>query len=132
LPALEARGGEKSLIKGRLRIRAKTAMSDTTDRTESIFAAAVELTNAEERSTLLERACAGDSVLRARIEALLRAHARIGHVLDQPVPGDLEAIAAESAGLLVRLYEATGNKDAAAKWRGLRDSSPHPENKPAD
>lgn len=62
-------------------------MPETLDRIESIFAAAVALVRAEERSALLERECAGDAALRDRVEALLRAHERAGHVLDQPVPG---------------------------------------------
>ena len=58
-------------------------MSESHDRTESIFAAAVALPAAAERAAFLATACAGDAVLQARIEALLRAHDRAGHLLDR-------------------------------------------------
>ena len=38
----------------------------------------------EERSAFLERACAGDENLRRKVEALLRAHDRIGTFLEEP------------------------------------------------
>jgi hypothetical protein len=62
-------------------------MSETPDRLESVFAAAVALPDADERATYLEQACAGDAALRGQVEALLKAHARAGHLLDRPVPG---------------------------------------------
>ena len=37
-----------------------------------------------ERSAFLERACAGDDNLRRKVEALLRAHDRIGSFLEEP------------------------------------------------
>jgi tetratricopeptide (TPR) repeat protein len=58
-------------------------MPEPTDCTESVFAAAAALP-ADERAAHLDEACAGDPVLRARIEALLRAHDRAGHLLDRP------------------------------------------------
>ena len=61
-------------------------MSQTADLTESIFAATVALANADERAAYIEQACQGDAALQARVEALLRAHDRAGHLLDQPVP----------------------------------------------
>jgi eukaryotic-like serine/threonine-protein kinase len=65
-------------------------MTETPDRTESVFAAAVALVTDAERAALLDRECAGDAGLRGRVEALLRAHERAGHLLDRPVPGGLE------------------------------------------
>ena len=62
-------------------------MSDTPDRTESVFAAAVVLATAEQRAAYLDQVCGGDPALRGRVEALLRAHERAGHLLDWPVPG---------------------------------------------
>jgi serine/threonine protein kinase len=59
-------------------------MSDTVDRTESVFAAAVALASPGERAALLDQACADDPPLRVRVEALLRAHDRAGHLLDRP------------------------------------------------
>jgi hypothetical protein len=58
-------------------------MNETRDRIEEIFAAAVELP-VEARSAYLDQACAGDSAARARVEALLQAHDRAGHLLDRP------------------------------------------------
>jgi WD40 repeat protein/serine/threonine protein kinase len=58
-------------------------MNPYADRIESIFAAAVALP-AQERPDHLDQACAGDADLRARVEALLRAHDRAGHPLDHP------------------------------------------------
>ncbi len=62
-------------------------MTETHDRTESFFAAAVALATVAERAAYLDQVCAGDAELRGRVEALLRAHERAGHLLDRPVPG---------------------------------------------
>ena len=62
-------------------------MSETPDRTESVFAGALALANSADRAKYLDEACANNSVLRARIEALLRAHDRAGHMLDKPATG---------------------------------------------
>ena len=61
-------------------------MPEIVDHTESIFAAVVALTAPEERAAYLDRACAGDPALRDRLESLLRAHHRAGHLLDRPAP----------------------------------------------
>jgi hypothetical protein len=37
-----------------------------------------------ERSAFLERACAGDENLRRKVDALLRAHDRVGSFLEEP------------------------------------------------
>src|SRR5438270_8947220 len=65
-------------------------MAESPDRTETLFAAALALANAAERAAYLDQACGGDAALRGRVEALLRAHERAGHLLDRPVPGGLE------------------------------------------
>jgi serine/threonine protein kinase len=49
-----------------------------------LFAAALEIDAPAERSAFLDRACGGDDALRARIEALLRAHERAGSFLATP------------------------------------------------
>ncbi|HLN27317.1 MAG TPA: tetratricopeptide repeat protein [Gemmataceae bacterium] len=51
---------------------------------ESIFLQAVEIPSAAERAAFLGRACGNDSGLRAEVEALLRAHAQSGDMLDLP------------------------------------------------
>jgi serine/threonine protein kinase/tetratricopeptide (TPR) repeat protein len=68
-------------------------MIEATDRLESVFAAVVALPTAEERVALLDRECVGDQALRDRVEALLRAHDRAGHLLDRPVPASPEGTA---------------------------------------
>jgi hypothetical protein len=41
----------------------------------------------QERAVFLERVCAGDNTLRSQVEALLRAHDRIGKFLEEPPTG---------------------------------------------
>ena len=41
----------------------------------------------QERATYLERVCAGDENLRRSVEALLRAHDRLGNFLEEPPTG---------------------------------------------
>jgi WD40 repeat protein/serine/threonine protein kinase/tetratricopeptide (TPR) repeat protein len=53
-----------------------------------LFAAALEIGAPAERSAYLDRACGGDDVMRARVEALLRAHEQAGSFLAaRPVAG---------------------------------------------
>jgi WD40 repeat protein/serine/threonine protein kinase len=54
---------------------------------ESILAAAVEMTSAEERRQFVERACGGDAVLKRRVEELIENHFRAGDFLEPPAPG---------------------------------------------
>jgi serine/threonine protein kinase len=49
-----------------------------------LFATALEIDAPDERSAYLDRACGGDDALRARIEALLRAHQQAGSFLAAP------------------------------------------------
>jgi serine/threonine protein kinase len=51
---------------------------------ESIFAAAIQRTDPQQRAAFLDGACAEDAQLRARVEALLRSHEEGGSFLDQP------------------------------------------------
>ena len=41
----------------------------------------------QERAAFLERACAGNENLRHKVEALLKAHDRLGKFLEEPPPG---------------------------------------------
>src|SRR4051812_10909285 len=52
---------------------------------EQIFLEAVERKSPADRVAYLERACAGDPELRARIEDLIRAHEQPGTFLDSPL-----------------------------------------------
>jgi WD40 repeat protein/serine/threonine protein kinase/tetratricopeptide (TPR) repeat protein len=59
-----------------------------------LFAAALEIDAPAERSVYLDRACGGDDAMRARVEALLRAHEQAGSFLAGPPvagPGTLDA-----------------------------------------
>jgi WD40 repeat protein/serine/threonine protein kinase len=51
---------------------------------ESIFAQALEIGSAADRAAFLDRACADNPALRAGVEALLRADAKSGDLLDLP------------------------------------------------
>jgi hypothetical protein len=42
----------------------------------------------QERAGFLDRACAGDENLRHKVEALLKAHDRVGSFLEEPPNGD--------------------------------------------
>ncbi len=58
-------------------------MFNNAERIPAVFLAAVELEGAAERAAFLDRACNGDAALRARVEALLRAHDGHDSLLDQ-------------------------------------------------
>jgi serine/threonine protein kinase/WD40 repeat protein len=63
-------------------------MNQQPSREEDLFNAALDLASAAERAALLERECAGDAVLRANVEALLRASGAAGEgFLDVPAAG---------------------------------------------
>src|SRR5262249_632155 len=49
-----------------------------------LFMAALPIEDAAERSAYLDRACAGDTILRQRVEALLAAFEQAGSFLQQP------------------------------------------------
>jgi serine/threonine protein kinase len=59
-------------------------MNQTSLTEETIFAQALEIESAAERAAFLDRACGDDPTLRAGVEALLRADARAGDLLDLP------------------------------------------------
>jgi len=56
------------------------------DRELVVFTEALKLP-VQERATYLERVCAGDENLRRSVEALLRAHDRLGNFLEEPPTG---------------------------------------------
>src|SRR5215211_729755 len=53
----------------------------------AVFVEAVEMTDPVDRAALLDRACAGDTDLRVRVEGLLRAYVDAGSFLEQPAAG---------------------------------------------
>jgi hypothetical protein len=88
---------------------------------ESIFAQALEITDASERAAFLDRTCAKNQALRAEVEALLRAHERSGDLLDlpekEPVTSDLPE--GECPGTVIgpfRLLEQIGEGGMGTVW----------------
>ena len=58
-------------------------MSDDPGRDVIVFTEALRFP-AEERAAFLDHACAGDENLRRKVEALLRAHERVGDFMETP------------------------------------------------
>ena len=61
-------------------------MNDDTGREVAVFTEAIKVP-IQDRATILDEACGGDDDLRRKVEALLRAHDRIGSFLEEPPPG---------------------------------------------
>ncbi len=59
-------------------------MSNEANSIKAVFVAAMEKATPAERAAYLDEACAGDAVLRQRVEAMLQAHDRPDPLLDQP------------------------------------------------
>ena len=62
-------------------------MNADSDREVAIFTQAVEVAS-QDRVAFLDSACGGDEELRSKVEALLKAHDRLGSFLEEP-PGGL-------------------------------------------
>ncbi len=67
-------------------------MSVDAKRVQAIFLAAVEAENADQRTAILDRECAGDAELRRRVEALLQAHQVPASILEHPAVTPIEAV----------------------------------------
>ncbi len=63
-------------------------MNDEAGREVAVFTEAVKVPRAN-RSAFLDRVCGDDDGLRSKVEALLRAHDRIGNFLEEPPSGGL-------------------------------------------
>ncbi len=83
-------------------------MSDKADKIEEMYLSALEKRSEIERSAFLDDVCGGDSAMRARVEALLRANSEAGDFLKIP-PAFQEAASdwfvAESPGAIVGPYK---------------------------
>ena len=62
-------------------------MPADTKRVQAVFLAAVECQAPGDRAAVLDRECMGDTELRKRIEALLKAHDRFNDFVNQPLVG---------------------------------------------
>jgi hypothetical protein len=61
-------------------------MKGDSDREIAIFSEALKFP-LQERAAFLERRCGGEQNLRRKVEALLRAHDRLGDFLEEPPTG---------------------------------------------
>ena len=77
---------------------------------ESIFASALALTDSGARSAYLDRACAGDPVLREEVESLLAAAERAGTFLESPVTEAVEALREAQDAAARPLTEKSGDR----------------------
>ena len=64
-------------------------MSNDADREIAVFSEAIKVPP-QKRAAFLDRACGGDETLRRKVEALLSAHERVGHFLEEPPEGNIE------------------------------------------
>src|SRR6516164_4735326 len=76
---------------------------------ERIFAVALEKSDPAERVAYLEEACAGDSGLRRRVEALLQSHEEAGSFLEQPALGQQAGTGNEGDAGVTRTEQFGGN-----------------------
>jgi hypothetical protein len=58
-------------------------MNDDAGRELTVFTEAIRIRR-EDRPAFLEKACGGDEILRRKVDALLRAHDRVGNFLEEP------------------------------------------------
>ena len=91
---------------------------------ESLFLAALEKHTPAERQAFLDEACGADAALRARVQMLLEADARVRGILDRPAPGRSEQTGVytpnEQPGVVIagkyKLLEAIGEGGMGAVW----------------
>jgi len=61
-------------------------MNDDAGREMAVFTEAIKVPH-QQRAVFLDNACSGDADLRRKVEALLKAHDRIGNFLEEPPTG---------------------------------------------
>ena len=64
-------------------------MNDEAGREVAVFTEAVKVPH-RDRVAFLDEACCGDANLRRKVEALLRAHDRLGSFLEEPPANEPE------------------------------------------
>jgi eukaryotic-like serine/threonine-protein kinase len=69
-----------------IRKRVDNLMNDDSNREVVIFTQALKF-SPRARAAFLEQACEGDDGLRGKVEALLKAHDRLGSFLEEPPRG---------------------------------------------
>ena len=110
---------------------------------ETIFDAAMELSDPVDRAAYLDSACRGDAALRHRVEALLQAHSASDSLLDMPPALDdatdaLDDVPAQGPTLtaddrVVRpIPERSSPTPATPRTRRSGGSSRRPEPRPPD
>jgi serine/threonine protein kinase len=88
----------------------------------SIFLAALDKEDSSQRSAFLDTACAGNAMLRQRIEALLQSHERAGSFLGKPVPERVAEALATPAGPGETQGEPAGHGDLALDFLAPSDT----------
>jgi serine/threonine protein kinase len=86
----------------------KQEMETSRQRIETLFEAALELPDTVERAAFLERECAGNSTLRARVERLLTAHGQSKVFFDDCQPALSPAESADVVGAAIPVDEELG------------------------
>jgi eukaryotic-like serine/threonine-protein kinase len=61
-------------------------MKDDSDREIALFTQALKV-SPQERKAFLERSCGSDAELCRKVEALLKAHGRLGNFMEEPPSG---------------------------------------------
>jgi len=104
-------------------------MTATPDRARAVFDRAAEMTDPAAQAALVDRECAGEPGLRARVEALLRAFAAAGSFLDRP-PAALVGAAELPATFGVSMLDALSVGAGPLPRVQLRDPADGPLDRP--
>jgi hypothetical protein len=95
-------------------------MGELDPRLENIFAAAMDIADAEQRAAFVERACGGDEALRREVEALVQADQGAGAFMRAaPVVSPANAIPSEKSGDRIgryKLLEQIGEGGFGGAW----------------
>ena len=73
-------------------------MATETQAVDTIFCAAVEIGEPQQRAAYIAQACGDDDDLRARVEKLVDAHLRAGSFLEAPAPAFPSPLGGEGQG----------------------------------